>query len=160
MLRVIGMTLVVVTGAVNLAHAESWNDRPTANGTEAARHHSPTGAEGVQLQIGGGLAYSPIQQDQGESGPFDLARTEREQRVRLGRRLVRSRSAEGRTDEWLNLASNGKPTLAYSLTDALSIGVDYHYDSGENMNFKVAKVGGLDPNFHSHNFLLEAHLEF
>jgi hypothetical protein len=160
MLRMIGLTLVVVTGVAKVAHAENRLDRPGANGIETALHHSPNSAQGVQLQIGGGLALAPTQEDQWGSGHLDLARIEREQQGREGRRLVRSGDVDGRSDEWLNLGASSKPALAYSVNNALSLGLDYHYESSESMNFKVAEVGGLDPNFHSHNFMIEAHLEF
>lgn len=162
MLRVIGLTLVVVTGAAKVAHAENRFDRPAGNGIETAQQRSPTGAHGpgALLQIGGGLAFAPAGQDNGASGHLDLARTERQSRGREGRRLVRSRNAHGRSEAWLNVGSSSKPTLSYSVNDSLSLGLDYNYQSGENMNFKIAKVGGLDSNFHSHNFMIEAHLEF
>jgi hypothetical protein len=162
MLRVIGLTLVVATGAAKVAHAESRFDRPAANGIETAQHHKPTAAhdQSVQLQIGGGLAFTPGGQDHRGSGHLDLARIERQQRGREGRRLVRSRNAHGRSEGWLNLGPSSKPTLAYAVNDSLSFGLDYQYKSGESMNFKVAKVGGLDANYHSHNFMIEAHLEF
>jgi hypothetical protein len=162
MLRVIGLTLVVVTGAAKVAHAENRFDRPAANGIETAQQHSPTGAhdQGVLLQIGGGLAFAPAGQDNRGSGHLDLARIERQQRGREGRRLVRSRNAHGRSEGWLNHGASSKPTLAYSVNDSLSFGLDYQYQDGETMNFKVAKVGGLESNYHSHNFMIEAHLEF
>jgi hypothetical protein len=150
MLRVIGLTLVVVTAAASGAHAENRFDRPAASGIET----------GLQLQIGGGLAFDPIAPDQRGPGHFDLARIEREQRGREERRPVRSRNAYGRSDGWPTFGVSSKPTLAYSINNVLSLGVDYHYESSENMNFRVAKVGGLEPDFHSHNFMIEAHLEF
>jgi hypothetical protein len=160
MLRMIGLTLVVVTGVAKAAHAENRFDRPTANRIETALSHSRTDAQRVRLQIPGGLAFAPTQQDQWGAVRLDLARIERDQRGPEGRRPVRSRDPHGRSDEWPNLDASSKPTLAYSVNNALSLGLDYHYDSSESMNFKVAKVGGLDPNFHSHNFMIEAHLEF
>ena len=162
MLRVIVLTLVVVAGAAMVAHAESPFDRPAANGIETAQHHNPTAThdQGVQLQIGGGLAFTPGGQDHRGSGHLDLARIERQERGREGRRLVRSRNAHGRLEEWLNLGASSKPTLAYAVSNSLSFGFDYQYKSGESMNFKVAEVGGLDSKYHSHNFRIVAHLEF
>ncbi len=162
MLRVIGLTLVVATGAAKVAHAETWFERPAANGIQTAQQHSPTGAHdpGTLLQIGGGLAFAPAGQAPRGSGHLDLARTERQQRGRDGRRLVRSRNGQGRSAGWLNVGASSKPTLAYSVNDSLSLGLDYNYQSRENMNLKVAKVGGVDSNYHSHRFMIEAHLEF
>ncbi len=162
MLRVIGLTLVVVTGAAKVGHAENWFDRPAANGIEMSRHLSPTEARGagVQLQIGGGLAFAPGGQDHRASGQLDLARTERQPRGRDGRRLIRSRNPNGGSEAWLNVGASSKPALAYSINDSLSLGLDYNYQSGESMNFRMAKVGGLEPNYHSHSFMIEAHLEF
>ncbi len=168
MLRVIGLTLVVVTGAAKVGHAESRYDGAAANRIESSLRHTPDTRQavlddhdGVQLQIGGGLGLAPAGQDQQRgSGHLDLARTERQERGRDGRRLARTRTAHGRSDGWLNVAASSKPTLAYTVNDSLSLGLAYHYDNGENMNFRLAKVGGIDPNFHSHNFMIEARFEF
>jgi len=162
MLRVIGLTLVLVTGAAKVAHAEERFDRPGASRIETALGHSPTGAgqSGVQLQIGGGLAFEPTGQDHLSSGHLELARTERQQRSREGRRLTRSRNAHGRSDDWLNVGASSKPTVAYAVNDVLSFGLDYSYRSSESMNFKIAKVGGLDSSYHSHSLMIQARLEF
>jgi hypothetical protein len=166
MLRVIGLTLVVVTGAAKVADAEGRFDRPSASRIETALQHSPTGPRqpgtrhsGVQLQIGGGLAFAPTADHQG-SGQLEFARTERQQRARESRRLVRSRNAYGRAEDWLNVSASSKPSLAYAVNDSLSLGLDYHYQSSESMNFKIAKVGGLDPSYHSHSLMFQARVEF
>ncbi len=144
MLRVIGLTLLVITGAAKVADAENRFDRPTAGAVGTPLSQSPISAHGVQLQIGGGLALAPAGQDRPGSLQFDLARIERQQRGREARRQVAGRNAQDRSDGWLNLGAGSKPTLAYSVTQSLSLGVDYTYQDGENMNFKVARVGGLE----------------
>ena len=80
MLRVIGLTLVIVTGAAKVAQAENRYDGPAANRIETAQRHTPDthqaaldDHDGVQLQIGGGLGFTPAGQDEqrgsGTSGP-------------------------------------------------------------------------------------------
>ncbi len=163
MLRVIGLMLIVVAGAAKVASAENRVEGPVATSIERGLHHGPTGAHaaGVQLQIGGGLAFAPAgRDDQRRAGLLDLARVEQQERGRDGRRLARGRTGQGRSEDWLNPGRGSQPGLAYPVNNALSLGVDYHYQSGESMNFKVAKVGGLEPNYHSHNIMIEARLEF
>ena len=168
MLRVIGLTLVVVTGAAKVGHAETWYEGAAANQIETTQRHAPDSRQAalddhdvVQLQIGGGLGFTPAGQDQERgSGQLDLARTERQERGGDGRRLARIGTAPGRSDDWLSLTQSTKPTLAYAINSSLSVGLNYHYDSGENMNFKLARVGGIDANFHSHNIMFEAYFEF
>ena len=168
MLRVIGLTLVVVMGAARIAHAESRYEGAAGKRIEGTLRHAPDARQamlddhdGVQLQIGGGLAFVPAGQDQQRgSGQLDLARTESQERSPDARRLAGTGTARGRSDDGLNLAPSSKPTLAYAVNDSLSVGLAYHYDSSENMNFKLAKVGGIDANFHSHNIMIEARFEF
>lgn len=166
MLRMIGLTLVVVAAAAKVAHAESWYDRPAVNGLATTLQESPTtreaaldGYESEELQIGGGLGFTPAGHDQRGSGYLDLAQTDRQVRGHA-RGLARGRSAGGRSDGWLNFGAANKPTLALSVSESLSLGLGYQYQSSENMNFRLAKVGGLDPNYHGHNFMIRARWEF
>jgi hypothetical protein len=152
MLRVIGLALIVVTGAAKVAQAENRFDGPAARAIETAAHDSPSNARDsrLRLQIGSGLAFAPIGQEQlRRSGHLDLGAAE-PQKPGEGR-LISGGQPYGATS---------KPSLAYPVTGGLSLGVDYHFQSGESLNFKVAKVGGLEPNYHSHNFMIEARLEF
>jgi opacity protein-like surface antigen len=154
MLRVIALMLVVVTGAAQVAHAQSRSDGLAVKGITTALQHTRinAGNTGLQLQIG--LALTPTgQAHRRGSGLLDLAGTEWQERDGEGARLDWRRSAFAPD-------AGGKPSLAYPVTSALSLGLDYRYQSGESMNFKVAKVGGLEPNYHSHNFMIEARLEF
>jgi len=156
MLRLIGLTLVV-TAAAQVAQAADRFDGPVARAVTAAQH-SPTRerATGLHLQIGGGLIFAPTGQDR-RHGNFDLTGIEPQER---GRRLARTRTTAGGSEDWLAPGARSQPGLAYAVNNALSLGLDYRYQDGESMNFKVAKVGGLEPNYHSHKIMLEARLEF
>jgi opacity protein-like surface antigen len=150
----IALTLVVVTSAAQVAHAQSRFDGLTAKGIATALQHTRINADNAGLQLQIRLALAPTGQTrQRGSGLLDLARTEWQER-----------DGEGARQDWRRSAfapdAGGKPSLAYPVTSALSLGLDYRYQSGESMNFKVAKVGGLEPNYHSHNFMIEARLEF
>jgi hypothetical protein len=162
MLRVIGLALIVVTGAAKVAQAENQLDGPAARAIETAAHHSPSSARDsrLRLQIGSGLAFAPIGQEQlRRSGHLDFGAAAPQKSGGEGQRQIGSGQPYGRS-EALNLGAASKPSLAYPVTSALSLGVDYRFQSGESLNFKVAKVGGLEPNYHSHNFMIEARLEF
>jgi long-subunit fatty acid transport protein len=60
---------------------------------------------------------------------------------------------------WLEMNSS-KPTLAYPVTDSLSLGLGYRFLRSEDLVFKVAKTGSLDSNYQSHNVLFQAHWDF
>ncbi len=161
MLRVIGLMLVIVTGAAKITHAEGRFDPPSASGIATALQRSLTGAHppGAQRQIGAGLAFAPTGQDDQGPDHLVLAQTQRQQRGPEGARLVGSRNARGHSDDWLDLGAS-KPSLAYSVSDSLSLGLDYHYQSTESMNYRVAEVGGLEADYRSHSLMFQARVEF
>ena len=164
MLRVIGLMLIVVTGAAKVAKRRKPARRSGRHGHRdgaASRPEHAAHDAGVRLQIGSGLAFAPAgQDDQRRAGLLDLARAEQQERGRDGRRLAGGRPAQGRSEAGsipVRPASRASPTRSTTRSRWV---VDYRYQSGESMNFKVAKVGGLEPNYHSHNFMIEARLEF
>jgi hypothetical protein len=167
MLRLLGLTLIFVASAATAAHADGRFERPLTGGIQTALHQSVAQAgkrqlplyphTGIlQLQIGGALAFAQPSLRAAVSGA-----------PRPQPALVRPLALGGRSSavrpsglaRWLEL--NGtQSTLAYPVTDSLSLGLGYSYLRSEDLVFKVAKTGSLDSNYQSHNLLFQAHWEF
>jgi hypothetical protein len=164
MVRVIGLILVLATVAANSAHAADRLESGAGKALGTAGHHRPADARvsRVRLQIGGGApVFVPTGRDSGRRADFlNLVGAEPGRGWRDQSLTSDSQIAYGRSEDGPNFAASSEPSLAYSVSNALSLGLDYRYQSGETMNFKVAKVGGLEPDYHSHNFMFEARLEF
>jgi hypothetical protein len=158
MVRVIGLTLVLAMGAATVAQAENRLERPAGKAIGTVLHHKAGHgpASRLQLQIGSAVVFVPAGRELERRA--DLLEVPGSAPVLGGEE--RSRTAYGHAEDGLNFGASSQPGLAYSVNDAFSLGLDYRYQSGETMSFKVARVGGLEPDYHSHNFLLEARLEF
>ena len=167
MLRVIGLTLVVVT-----VLPRSGMPRPGTRARPPTRSRPRSGTLRTAVRRRSTITMScsfrsavdwPLPRPGRTSsagraswispGPTPGARGGGRRLARIGPRLA------GRTTGSVSPQST-KPTLAYAVNNSLSVGLNYHYDSGENMNFKLARVGGIDANFHSHNIMFEAYFEF
>jgi opacity protein-like surface antigen len=163
MVRVIGVILVLATVAANIAHADGRLESRAGKAVGTAGHHRPGDARTsrVRLQIGGGPVFVPTGRDTGWRADFlDLVGAEPRGGWQDRSLTSDSQIAYGRSEDGPNFDASSQPGLAYSVSNALSLGLDYRYQSRETMNFKVAKVGGLEPDYHSHNFMFEARLEF
>jgi opacity protein-like surface antigen len=164
MVRVIGLILVLATVAANVAHADDRLESGAAKAVGTVGHHRPgdASASRVRLQIGGGgLVFVPTGRDTGLRADFlDLVGAEPGRGWQDRSLTSDSGITYGRSEDGPNFGASSQPGLAYSVNNALSLGLDYRYQSRETVNFKVAKVGGLEPDYHSHNFMFEARLEF
>jgi hypothetical protein len=163
MIRTIGVILVLATVAANVAHADDRLQSGAGKAAGTVGHHRPGDAPAsrVRLQIGGGPVFAPIGRETGRRTDFLEPVAAEPGRGRQDRSLTSdSQIAYGRSENGPNFDASSQPGLAYSVSNALSLGLDYRYQSRETMNFKVAEVGGLEPDYHSHNFMFEARLEF
>ena len=167
MWRLLGLTLIFVAGAATEAHADGGFERPATAGIETALHQSVALAgkrelaldprSGImQLQVGGGLALAQPWLRAAVSGAPRPGQALVHPLVFRGERPAVRPSGVAR---WLEL-NGSKPTLAYPVTDSLSLGLGYRFLRSEDLVFKVAKTGSLDSNYQSHNVLLQAHWEF
>jgi opacity protein-like surface antigen len=164
MVRAIGLILVLATVAANVAHADDRLESGAGKAVGTVGHHQPGNASAsrVRLQIGGGgLVFVPAGRDTGRRADLlDLVGAEPRRGWQDRSLTDDSGIGYGRSEDGPDLGASSQPGLAYSVSNVLSLGLDYHYQSRETMNFKVAKVGGLEPDYHSHNFMFEARLEF
>ncbi|HSA80055.1 MAG TPA: hypothetical protein VLE23_04485 [Geminicoccaceae bacterium] len=167
MWRLLGLTLIFVAGTATAARADGGFERPATRGIETALHQSValTGKRELaldprsglmQLQVGGALALAQPWLRATVSGA-----------PRPGQALAHPLAFGGEGPavrpsglaRWLE-TSGTKTSLAYPVTDSLSLGLGYRYLRSEDLVFKVAKTGSLDSNYQSHNLLLQAHWEF
>jgi hypothetical protein len=168
MLRLLGLTLVFVASAATAANADGRLERPEAGGIETALHQSvalagkrqlslypPTGI--MRLQIGGALAFAQPSLRAAVTGAPRARVVHVYPLAFRGADPALRRS--GLVRRWLEMNSS-KPTLAYPVTDSLSLGLGYRFLRSEDLVFKVAKTGSLDSNYQSHNVLFQAHWEF
>jgi hypothetical protein len=167
MWRLLGLTLVFVAGAATAAHGDDRLARPATGSIESALHQSValTGkrelavdahAGIVQLPIGGALALA---QPSLRAAVTGASRPAAAPVGPLGFGAEHPAVRPAGLARWVEL--NGrKPTLAYAVTDSLSLGLGYRFLRTEDLVFKVAKTGSLDSNYQSHNVLFQAHWEF
>jgi hypothetical protein len=166
MWRVLGLTMVFVVGATTAANANSRLDM-SGSGIETALHQSAavtgkgrraprTAGEALQLRVGDALALTQPSLRARLAGddsrgylapPLSTAH----EPAPAARRPA--------TVRWLD-AGDARPTLAYPVTDSLSLGLRYSYQRSEDLVFKVAKTGSLSDNYENHNVLLRAQWEF
>jgi hypothetical protein len=166
MWRLFGLTLVFVAGAATTANAQNRLERATAGGIATALQQSAAVAGSrpralharealLQLQIGGALALA--QPSLRAALADDRVSTPGYVYPMLA--LRGDPPAARRMPRWLEM-NGSKPTLAYPVTDTLSLGLDYHYLRSEDLVFKAAKAGALDSDYQSHNVLLQARWDF
>lgn len=166
MWRVLGLTLICLVGAASGANADSRLRAP-GRGIETALHQSAAVAgtkhrsqrassQILQLQVGGSLALS--QPSLRASLAEDGARRALAPRL-LSRRQQPTQGRGLKGARWLDLGGV-RPTLAYPLTESLSLGLRYSYQRSEDLVFKVAKTGALDDSYQSHKVLLRAQWEW
>ena len=163
MLRLLGLTLIFVASAATVAQADGRFERPAAGGIATALHQSVAQAgkrqlpldprTGImQLQIGGSLAFAqPLLR--GTARPrFAVV-----QPLAFGGESAAVRpSGLGR---WLALSGTSS-SLAYPVSESLSLGLGYSFLRSEDLVFNVAETGSLDSDYQSHNLLFQAHWEF
>ena len=166
MWRLFGLTLVFVASAATAANADSRVERRAAGGIETALQQSAAAAGNrlralqardalLQLQVGGALALAqPSLRAAVADGRVSMPGT-----VYPVLALRGDRPTARRLPRWLDV-DGGAPSLAYPVTDTLSLGLDYRYLRSEDLIFKVAKTGSLDSNYQSHNVLLQARWDF
>jgi hypothetical protein len=165
MLRISMMALLVLLGTTTALAAETPSDLAAGGGILGARQQStavigkgrrslralPT----AQLRLGRAVAQSIVRAEArqvrgGISGPTAPATA----------LAAAPPKAPTRQLAWLNLSGGNRPTFAYALNDALSLGLGYRFVTGETMKFEVAKTGSMSPDYASHNVLLRAHFQF
>jgi hypothetical protein len=167
MWRLLGLTLIFVAGAATPAHADGGFERPATGGIETALQQSVALAGKrelaldprsglMQLQVGGALALAQPWLRAAVGGTSQPGRAVAHPLAFGGEGPAVRPSGLAR---WLDL-NGSNPTLAYPVTDRLSLGLGYRFLRSEDLVFKVAKTGSLDSNYQSHNVLLQAHWEF
>jgi hypothetical protein len=167
MLRLLGLTLIFVASAATAAHADGRFERPVTGGIQTALHQSVAQAgkrqlslyphtKIMQLQIGGALAFAQPSLRAAVTGA-SRARAAYFYPLAFGGPDPEVRPSG--LARWLALTGS-QPTLAYPVTDSLSLGFGYRFLRSEDLVFKVAKTGSLDSNYQSHNLLFQAYWEF
>ena len=166
MVRLLGSALIFVVAFSSTAHAAGDHirvavgvDRVVQQSSAViskARRSTADRQRAVQLQVGGALALAqPAVRAEVPEQDRALSQVKH---ARPSSQAVAAVPVEGNA-LWLDAGAE-KTSLAYTVSDSLSLGLGYRYVRGEDLGLKMANTEAVASDYTSHNVLLRARWQF
>jgi hypothetical protein len=158
MWRVVRVALVAVVTVVTFAHASSRCHAGQGKVDTALQQANALARKGLARTPEPGLALQ-LKLSNVLALAQPLLKGRIGERASLARRAAPQVATQSSLPAWLNLKGS-RPSLAYSVTDKMSLGLRYSFQRNEDVDLAAAKAGALDDDYQNHKLMVSARWEF